>query len=382
MNLLFLCTSLEPGRDGVGDYTRQLAETCVEAGHGCKIIALHDPFVPESREEMQGGRDHEIFCVRLTTQQTWAERTYLTRNYVGTFQPDWLSWQVVPYGFHPKGILPKEVIALGEIGASRSVHVMLHELWIGLSRGEPLRHRFWGRFQRRALRRFLKAVHPQVLHTSNIAFQSALDHEGWSSEVLPLFGNIPIVPVSAAPETRRDEWVGGIFGTIHPQFKAKQCFDKLIEGARASGRRFSLVGMGRHGEYGDQFMAGLKRDYAGQMDVTVLGALSPEDVSRWLQTLDFGIATHPWALVGKSGAAAAMLDHGVPVIVPREDWELRRSSMSIPPVDPLVIRLSQMPPEHMAGKLARKRQPAPRLPIVSATFLDRLYAASGSPAST
>lgn len=32
MRLAFICVSLEPGRDGVGDYTRSLAAECIRQG--------------------------------------------------------------------------------------------------------------------------------------------------------------------------------------------------------------------------------------------------------------------------------------------------------------------------------------------------------------
>ena len=42
MKLLFLCSSLEPGRDGVGDYTRRLAGECLRQGHEVRLLSLND----------------------------------------------------------------------------------------------------------------------------------------------------------------------------------------------------------------------------------------------------------------------------------------------------------------------------------------------------
>jgi hypothetical protein len=109
-----------------------------------------------------------------------------------------------------------------------------------------------------------------------------------------------------------------------------------------------------------------------------VGEKTPEEISRLLQNLDFGIATHPWALAGKSGAVAALLDHGLPVVVPRDDWKLRRNPVPVPAIDPLMIKLSEMPPELMAGRLARRRQPAARLPAIAAAFLSSLEATAKS----
>ena len=38
-------------------------------------------------------------------------------------------------------------------------------------------------------------------------------------------------------------------------------------------------------------------------------------ISQVLRVLDFGISTTPWRAFGKSGAGAAMTDHGLPVVV-------------------------------------------------------------------
>ena len=42
MNILFLTGGLEPGQDGVGDYTRLLAGVCKTSGHKVSIIAIND----------------------------------------------------------------------------------------------------------------------------------------------------------------------------------------------------------------------------------------------------------------------------------------------------------------------------------------------------
>jgi len=380
MKLLFLCTSLEPSRDGVGDYTRLLAEACIEAGHSCQIVALNDAFIETARQEYQHGRSQNILCLRLPVTGTWAQKTAVVQEFAALFTPDWLSWQIVPYGFNPKGVIPDEVQALSRLGTGRRTHILLHELWIGLSKDEPMKNRGWGALQRRALNKLISSLNATTVHTTNPTYQEVLRREGLQTGILPLFGNIPVIKTTPPPpDTRR--WTGGIFGTVHPQFDPKRCFEALVAGTEVSHRKLRVLGIGRLGEYGEKMFAQLEKDYAGRLEVSVVGEKSPDEVSRLLQAIDFGIATHPWALAGKSGAVAAMLDHGLPVVVPRDDWALRRRPLSIPSIDPLMIRLSEMPPELMAGRLAARRQPSPRLPNIASTFLSSLTAASSSPAS-
>lgn len=377
MKLLFLCTSLEPGRDGVGDYVRLLAESCIEGGHECQIVALNDEHIARGGVEWQHGQSQDIHCMRLSPSERWDERFAAVQALVHQYNPDWLSWHIVPYGFHPKGLIPPELAGFGRLGRDRNVHVMLHELWIGLSRGEPLKNIAWGALQKRRLLHFLRALGPTVIHTSNTTYETVLGREGCTSHVLPLFGNIPVTEI-VPPVPRPAEWIGGIFGTVHPQFPPVPCFDVLVEGARASGRRLRMLGIGRMGTYGEDMFAALNAEYGGELEAVVVGEKSPAEVSRLLQTLDFGIATHPWALLGKSGAVAAMIDHGLPVIVPRDDWQLRVRPIEVPPIDKLVIKLSEMPPELMAGRLARKTAPLPRLPGIAYAFLESLESSAAS----
>lgn len=377
MKLLFLCTSLEPGRDGVGDYARLLAEACIDAGHECRLVALNDADVTESIIEWQRGRSHDLYCMRLSTKSAWHERLAAAQAVVHEFSPDWLSWQLVPYGFSPKGLIASELSAFNVLGRDRSVHVMLHELWIGLSRGEPLKNLAWGSLQRRRLLHFLRALNPAVIQTSNVVYQTVLGREGCACNILPLFGNVPvneIVPTIPSPT----EWAGGIFGTVHPQFKAEPCFDILSRGAKASGRKLRILGLGRLGPHGEALFAHLRENYRDQLEAVIIGEKEPAELSRLLQSLDFGIATHPWGLLGKSGVVAAMLDHGLPVIVPRDDWVLRVRPFEVPPIDRQVVKLSEMPPELMAGRVARKRRPEPRLEEVARIFIESLEAVAAN----
>jgi hypothetical protein len=47
------------------------------------------------------------------------------------------------------------------------------------------------------------------------------------------------------------------------------------------------------------------------------GELPTVLISSYLQSADFGIATSPLSLIQKSGSVAAMLEHGLPVVVSR-----------------------------------------------------------------
>ena len=46
-----------------------------------------------------------------------------------------------------------------------------------------------------------------------------------------------------------------------------------------------------------------------------IGELEAESMSNALLNLNYGLTSTPWDLVGKSGAIAAMVEHGIPVFV-------------------------------------------------------------------
>jgi len=66
--------------------------------------------------------------------------------------------------------------------------------------------------------------------------------------------------------------------------------------------------------------------------MVVAGEWSAAEISKLLQTLDLGLATTPLEVIQKSGSAAAMLEHGLPLLVIRDDWHLRGTARQSPPV--------------------------------------------------
>jgi hypothetical protein len=100
MKIAFLCSSLEPGRDGVGDYTRTLAGELVRLGHQVFLIALNDRWITGEKAEEQA----RLQTLRFGPNLSIAGRVTIARQALDQFAPDWVSLQYVCYGFHPKGL--------------------------------------------------------------------------------------------------------------------------------------------------------------------------------------------------------------------------------------------------------------------------------------
>ena len=387
MNILFFCGSLEAGSDGVGDYTRRLAGECSARGHECTVIALHDPFVRRVTDQTVD----QVSLIRLPATEPWPDRLTCAIRHIRRLAPDWVSWQLVAYGFHPRGFLPAVLLRNAPELRGPRCHVMLHELWLGLEAGAPLRARAIGWLQRRGVLCLLDQLEPDCLHTSQAAYQQALKREGFDAGVLALFGNVPVADTIPGLGPPLAQWLpvptGGprttplvvlTFGTLHPQWRPAATVEWLLATARRLARAPILVIAGRTGAHAPAILGAFRQH---GIHVGVTGELEPATVSALLQFADLGIASHPWELIGKSGTAAAMLDHGLPVLVPRDDWKLRHAPAfpSATP-DPLLARLAGLDASRTDHWLAARRPPASGLRRITGHFLESLTLTSAGPA--
>ena len=81
MRVLFVCAGLEPGADGVGDYSRRLAGEISRRGHPSAVIALHDRQLPEGSISSEGE-------LRLSANGSWKTRLDAARKFADDFHPD------------------------------------------------------------------------------------------------------------------------------------------------------------------------------------------------------------------------------------------------------------------------------------------------------
>lgn len=389
MQILFLCSSLEPMRDGVGDYALALAEECCRQGHSCSMIALHDRHIQKASEVEHVSDHFSIPSLRLPSLMPWPERISKARAFRSRFQPDWISLQFVPYGFSDKGIvkgLSRHLLAL--LGGDSLLHIMFHELWIGEAKGAPFKHRVIGAIQRRFICSMIKELKPDLIHTHTPVYQNMLRLEGYKASILPLFGSIAIVEpgglewmwqeAAAAgchvnAQNRGAFWLGGFFGTLYSQWKPEPFFSILRNAAKIADKKVCLVAMGRLRD-GEDHWNSFARKYAGDFCFLKLGVQSSERVSEFLQSLDFGIAVSPWGLLGKSSTAAAMIDHGLPVIVTRDDFfPTYPFTADESSADSLFYRCDDQLPIKLAAGLPR-REPCSRIKEIAAMFTGSLGA--------
>lgn len=360
MRIALLCMSVEPGGDGVGDYVRQLARQLVIRGHACLVVALADRFVqqPSSAIDPADG-----FAILRLPMAYWARSQLdLVVRQLEEFRADWASLQMVCYGFEKRGLLWRSSARFARLRLAPHRHLMFHELWIGAGRGSPLKERSVGWLQRRLLLRATRVWSPDVVHTSNAVYREMLRRANISAQELPLPGNIPIQeidPVAARRlilsqiSTKGNPVLAGVFGTIHPEWRDATWMDRVAAQCTQRGRRLVIVQFGRAGAGGLKVLTQLRRHAAGRVEFLELGERPTPEISTLLQGLDFGTATTPWPLIGKSGTAAAMLEHGLPVLVTREDQRLRTGVVPDSSPHPRLFRLQEFCDAFAQGTLPR-----------------------------
>ena len=387
MRILFLCGSLEPGKDGVGDYVRSLAEACFAQGHECAVIALNDPHVTQPLEVAESMAGTRLATLRLPADFSWFKRTKLVAPFRESFQPDWISFQFVCYGLHPKGLVGKLVLYFREMTAGCRVHLMFHELWVGMPPSAPFKHRIFGALQLWGIKRLCSVVRPRLVTTSNPLYVEALRRIGIRASLLPLFGNIPIVDRGKAvdfpgwlgdlkitPTNRGEWWLGLFFGGLYPAWKPEPFLGLLKRAAKKAGKRVCLLSLGRLGAEGEGMWDKLQDDYP-DISLPVLGQQPAEVISILMQTADFGVAASPWDLIGKSGSATAMVEHGLPVIVTRKDRQSPFVVAEPPSTDPLFILCDDALESKLEAGLFRRTPQALRHGI-AAQFCKLLQSAS------
>jgi hypothetical protein len=305
--IVFLAANLDQG--GVADHVKMLAQELNQ--QGIKSVAL------DRRGE---------FTTNIPRQceQIGAE---------------WIGLHFVSYGWAQNGLLKKQTIAdIKTACAGRRLALYLHELWIGESVNDSCKHRLIGWSQRRSLLRLIKVLAPEQVFTSNPVYQTILAHHGVRSDVLPLPGNLPAP--TANDECAARQWLTDhrvdpqeapavVFGAIHPEWDPRAALMSWADHLSSKNQPATLLTLGRHGPAGTNRLGEIQQSMP-KLRIIRAGELAPANLAGLLACASFGLATTPWALIGKSGSAAAYREAGLPVLVTRDDWHWRRGTTPNP----------------------------------------------------
>lgn len=318
MRILFICGSLEPGRDGVGDYTRRLCGMLKLQGCEVAAMAYYDTHIREETRELQYSEGEELETLRLPHHWKGKKRLRIAKEWVNHIDPDWISLQFVLYAFHYKGLPFGLGAAFSELGQSRKWHVMFHELWIGMDIQSSFKDQILGKLQRKLIKNLLGSLRPTVIHTQTRLYNSMLRECGYPSNLLPLYSNIPFIPTVQNPNREIElSFTLVLFGHINLGGPVTEFAFEVAEVTRRRGVKPHLVLIGRNGIGQEEWITAFTK--AG-ISVQVLGEKSFAEISAVLQSASVGISTTPQFLLEKSGTVAAFRLHGLPVIGVSRPW--------------------------------------------------------------
>jgi len=362
MRIAFICAGSEPGQDGVGDYSRLLGGELESRRHATALMALNDG-------NLGCGSFHIENELRFSATMPWSIRLREANVFLREFQPDVLSLQFVGYGFDPHGLPLGLAARLRTLAGGIPWHMMFHELWN--ETGIGWKARVLSRLQKAHLGDLWRSLRPSLVHTSNENYARRLAEAGISSSVLPLFSNIErsapdptlrrtLVRESCSGLDEQEVWIFVFFGSIHPGWDVAEFLKRTSKAARTAGKKAALfVSIGKNPGRGPEIWNSMKGLHPEFLVFRRIGEISPSEVSRHLQAADFGIATTPLDLLGKSGSAAAMTSHGLAIVVPRVDVHADRAAhekQGLVPVDENYEQQLLNPPKpkecHSAGEIA------------------------------
>ncbi|SDT05506.1 Glycosyltransferase involved in cell wall bisynthesis [Mucilaginibacter mallensis] len=339
MKITFICASLEPGRDGVGDYVRRLACEIIKQGHKAEAVALNDPYVALIKKDIQWLHTVGLSVFRLSSSLSMADRYKYLHNRLETFDPDMVSLQYVGFGFNKYGLPIDILLKLRKTLNKRRLHLMLHELWCGMAITAGQKEKILGETQKFFLKTMIKGLKPEAIFTSIEPYQSFLQNIGIKAIVVPIFGNVP-----ANEECNENDWQHlvdetglsslvtnpqawltlGFFGTTY----SCQGLDELLElaalAAKSGGLKLGVIFIGNNR---DQHTL----DLIKTMPNTTFwqtGALSTGKINRCMQLINIGVVTSPVDGINKSGSALAWMERGIPVLISKADKHYKEGAMA------------------------------------------------------
>jgi hypothetical protein len=323
MNILFLCGSAEPGKDGVGDYTRRLCGELIRIGHNTQIISLCDKEVIIFTIQDQEVEEIKVTVNRIPITSSNSQRSIWTQEILNKFQPDWISLQFVPYSFNPKGLPFWLPFFLKKIKGDYQWHIMFHELWIGMDLNSTFKSRCIGYLQKGIVSKILKNNGKLIINTQTDLYQYEIAALGYKAMILPLFSNI-IKSSESSLETITDELELKfcVFGSIHFGAPVKFFIDELKQVLSESNENKTLrfVFIGHCGGAIEEWSNVL---LANNINFEITGFVTDKQISNIMSSCQFGISTTPFILNQKSGSLSTMFDHYLPVLCVARNWTVK-----------------------------------------------------------
>ena len=319
MKIVFICGCLEPGKDGVGDYTRKLAAELKRKGIKTSIAALFDKEIKNVDKNFQYDESTRIDVLRIPQIMKDSQRYKILTEYLKTSDPNWLSLQFVPYSFNVKGLPFKIGSNLKKLGNKFKWHIMFHQIW--LDNPDSLKAKLIGRTQKYLIKRLHENLKPNFVNVSTNYVHNKLIRESIPSEVLPLFGNISFSKNEGKFKLEeRGEKKILYFGSPPRDDFAEQIIIGFKKYLINHHQMINFIVISRPGILKNNFLQRIKNDdNLERLNVISFDFLPEKDISTIMQICDVGIVRSTEEFLGKSGTAISMLEHGLPIWMPKID---------------------------------------------------------------
>jgi hypothetical protein len=293
LKICFITGQKESKQCGITDYVEFLAQELEKLGH-----QIHQSFIKERGEDLTDLPNADLYSI-----------------------------QFAPYFYANNGMPIKILNLLARKLQNKKIHINFHEIWVGAYPRANLKERGVGWLQKKIILGFIDMCKPVWITSSNAAAIDRLKQLGIPARFLYMFGNIPYSAISQATNTVQTLKIA-FFGTPYIDFpydKLGKFFSTLSD---TSEKKLKITVIGRHREDSgtDQVLSLCKKN---DFLIQKTGELSSVLISEQLQKCSLGVSTTPYDVIGKSGATAAMLEHGLPVLA-YDDGDTPPESLFIP----------------------------------------------------
>lgn len=365
MKIIFICGCLEPGRDGVGDYTRRLSAELIKLGHTVGAVSLNDKFISSNIKNEQHFEGVNLPVLRLASCLTLKARLEKIKGWIQIFRPELISLQYVPYSYQNNGIPLYLASFLTKLQSGARWEIMIHEPF--LAGYTSLKMKLITLLQKFSLKLIKAKLKPVVFHTSIPQYQKLLLQVGIQSKLLGLFGNIHIETIDKEQDSEginlRKMITGLYFGSAPSPTHYSLFTDKIKSFNLESKALLRIIICGKSGSNGESFVRNIKSACKDlNCEISVLGELEPKELSKLFLEADFGISRVPPRYIGKSGSSISMLEHGLPLWLPILTQGTIEESLDFRPE----LCFHEL---NAILTTVKKKAPLNRLPVTAATFL-------------
>ena len=289
-------------------------------------------FISSQKESKQCGiTDYvELIALELEKLGHQIERYIIKKGY-GELNnlpnADLYSFQFAPYAYANNGMPMIILNFLSRKLQNKRVHLNFHEIWVGAYPRANWKERGIGWLQKKLILALINKCKPAWITTSNAAALDRLKQLGIPARLHYLFGNIPF-STFAKVKPKGQSLKVAFFGTPYADFPYHKLGDFLSILTKTSAKKLEIILIGRQREDAgsDHLYSMCKKN---EFVIERTGELSTNLISEKLQECSLGVSTTPYDVIGKSGATAAMLEHGLPVLA-FDDGDTPKESLFIP----------------------------------------------------